>query len=104
MASTTFTAHNIRFADGTETLPGYAGGLVADTEWCRGAQRLLQLIYRGAFKGKRIADLGCLEGGYTLEFARMGMEAFGLDVRQSNIENCLEVKRRAGLSNLEFAK
>lgn len=104
MTATAFTAHNIRFADGTETLPGHEGGLVADTEWCRGAKRLLELIYRGRFKGKRIADLGCLEGGYTLEFARMGMDAFGLDVRQSNIDNCLEVKRRAGIANLDFAK
>lgn len=104
MSDNTFTAHNIRFADGSETLPGYEGGLVADTHWCRGAKRLLHLIYRGGVEGKSIADLGCLEGGYTLEFARMGMQAFGLEVRQSNYDNCLEVKRRAGLANLSFAK
>lgn len=99
-----FTAHNIRFADGTETMPGFAGGLLADTAWCQGAKRVLNLLYRGAYAGKRIADLGCLEGGYALEFARLGMSAFGLEVRQSNYDNCLEVQRRAGLPNLAFAK
>ncbi len=32
------------------------------------------------------------------------MDAFGIEVRQSNFDNCLEVKRRAGLANLDFAK
>lgn len=103
-----FTAHNIRFSDGSETLPGHPGGLIADTAWCLGAQRILRLVYGGAtqdsFAGKRIVDLGCLEGGYALEFARMGFDSLGIEVRQSNIDNCLEVKRRAGLSNLDFAK
>jgi SAM-dependent methyltransferase len=64
----------------------------------------LTLLYGNEFQGKRIVDLGCLEGGYALEFARMGLDAFGIEVRQSNFENCLEVKRRCGLQNLDFAK
>lgn len=100
---TTFTAHNIRFADGSVTMPEQ-NHLLADVPWCGGTKRLLNMIYGGAPQGKRIADLGCLEGGYSLEFARMGMEAFGIEVRQSNYENCLEVKRRAALPNLDFAR
>jgi SAM-dependent methyltransferase len=98
-----FTAHNIRFPDGSVTMPEQ-NHLLADVPWCGGTKRILNTIYGGAPQGKRIADLGCLEGGYALEFARMGMDAFGIEVRQSNYENCLEVKRRAGLPNLDFAR
>lgn len=100
---TAFTAHNIRFADGSVTMPEQ-NHLLADVPWCGGTKRLLNMIYGGAPQGKRIADLGCLEGGYALEFARMGMNAFGIEVRESNYTNCLEVKRRAGLANLDFAR
>jgi SAM-dependent methyltransferase len=98
-----FTAHNIRFADGSVTMPEL-DHLLSDVPWCQGTKRLLMTIYGGAPEGKRIVDLGCLEGGYSLEFARMGMDALGIEVRQSHIDNCLEVKRRVDLANLNFVK
>jgi SAM-dependent methyltransferase len=98
-----FTAHNIRFEDGTVTMPN-APHLLSEVPWCQGAKRVLASLYHGAYQGKRIADLGCLEGGYALEFARMGFDALGVEVRQSNFENCLEVQRRAALPNLSFAR
>ena len=72
-----FTAHNIRFEDGTVTIPD-APHLLADVPWCQGAKRVLASLYHGAYQGKRIADLGCLEGGYALELARMGFDALGI--------------------------
>ena len=98
-----FTAHNIRFADGSVTMPEQ-DHLLADVPWCHAAKRVMTLLYGASTQGKRIADLGCLEGGYALEFARMGYDALGIEVRQSNIDNCREVKRRAGLPNLDFVK
>lgn len=98
-----FTAHNIRFDDGTETLPG-ANGLIQDSSWLQAATRLMRLIYKGEYQGKSIADLGCLEGGYAAEFARLGFDTLGVEVRQSNFENCLMVKDRLGLPNLIFVK
>jgi SAM-dependent methyltransferase len=100
MMSNDFSAHNIEFGDGTRTMGD--GELLADHRWCLSAKRTLRLIYGENIKGRRIADLGCLEGGYAVEFARMGMEVVGLEVRSSNIENCLRVKDRAGLPNLQF--
>ena len=98
-----FTAHNIRFADGSVTMPDQPH-LLAEVPWVHGAKRVLTTLYGDNLSGKRITDLGCLEGGYALEFARMGMDAFGIEVRESNFVNCLEVKQRAGLSNLDFAR
>jgi hypothetical protein len=59
--------------------------------------------YRGA-RSTRIADLGCLEGGYSVEFARLGYQTLGLDVREANIEVCRYVKSRVALPNLVSAR
>jgi SAM-dependent methyltransferase len=96
-----FTAHNISFEDGTETLPD-ASWRIADSPWTFAALRALRLCYGYRLAGRSIVDLGCLEGGYTLEFARAGMRATGLEVRRSNFENCLQVERKAGLPDLTF--
>lgn len=100
---TTFTAHNIRFPDGSQSLPDHPF-LLADVPHCQGALRIIRLLYGDDLKGKRIADLGCLEGGYALEFARAGLDALGIEVRQSNYDNCLEVKRRAKVPTLDFVR
>jgi hypothetical protein len=98
-----YTAHNIKLPNGTETMPEI-GYLLADSPWMRAAARVLKLVYRDELPGKSIADLGCLEGGYTVEFSRMGMKATGIEVRQSNFENCLSVQKELNLPHLAFTK
>ncbi|WP_088348764.1 MULTISPECIES: methyltransferase domain-containing protein [Rhodomicrobium] len=98
-----FTAHNIRLPDGRETFPEI-GYLVADSTWMKAAARVLRVVYGEALPEKSIADLGCLEGGYTAEFSRMGMRAVGIEVRQANFENCQRVRQELGLPNLDFKK
>jgi hypothetical protein len=51
-----------------------------------------------------LADLGCLEGGYTVEFARMGFNVLGFEIRESNIAACRHVKSRVHLPNLNFVQ
>ena len=53
----TFTAHNIRLADGSETLPE-AGWLIADSPWTQAALRSLRLFYGHRLAGRSIVDLG----------------------------------------------
>ena len=96
-----FTAHNIRLDDGTQTLPS-AKFSMEDSPIFNAARRTLNLIYQGNLHGKTIADLGCLEGGYATEFARLGLESTGLEVRSSNIANCNYVKCNVDLPNLRF--
>lgn len=100
----TFTSHNIRLDDGTYTKPE-AGPSMDVHPWFLAAKRALDATFTGDKSHIRIADLGCLEGGYTVEFARLGYRALGIDVRDSNIEACRYVHSRTGaLPNLEFVR
>jgi SAM-dependent methyltransferase len=96
-----FTAHNIRLDNGRYTCPD-VGYTIADHPWCKSAAGLLGAVFPGDKSRIRVADLGCLEGGYTAEFARLGFQAVGIEVRQSNFQACQYVKANTSLDNLEF--
>jgi SAM-dependent methyltransferase len=96
-----FTAHNILLDDGTRTMSA-TSGFFEDTAWLTSARRVLDTVFPGDRTGIRIADLGCLEGGYTVEFARMGFDAVGIEVRDSNFAACEHVRARVSLPNLSF--
>jgi SAM-dependent methyltransferase len=93
-----FTAHRVRIgenqwtrADGTEPLD---------------AVSTMALVERaGSLAGKRILDLGCLEGGYCVAFAQLGAEeVVGVEARQSNLDCADFLKRRMALANVRFVK
>jgi 2-polyprenyl-3-methyl-5-hydroxy-6-metoxy-1,4-benzoquinol methylase len=96
-----FTAHNIRLDDGTCTKPE-TGFVISDHPWLHAARRVVELAFPHSREGLRLVDLGCLEGGHTIEFARMGFDALGIDVRESNIACCRYVQDRVSLPNLAF--
>jgi len=98
-----FSYHNIRLDDGTLTRPE-VGFLLSESPWFLAAKRTIELAFPGDIAGKRIVDLGCLEGGYTVEFARMGFEALGIEVRRDNFAACEYVKAHLDLANLRFAR
>jgi Methyltransferase domain len=98
-----FTAHNIRLDDGSYTKPDE--GLSIDAHpWFLAAKRVLDATFPADKSRLSIADLGCLEGGYTVEFARLGFQAMGIDVRESNIEVCRYVQSKVNLPNLQFVR
>ncbi len=98
-----FTAHNIRLDDGTYTKPDE--GLSIDAHpWFLAAKRVLDATFPADKSQLRIADLGCLEGGYTVEFARLGFQSVGIDVRESNIDVCRYVQSKVNLPNLQFVR
>jgi hypothetical protein len=99
----TFTSHNIRLDDGTYTKPE-AGPSIDQLSWFLGAKRIIDATFPGDKTEVSIADLGCLEGGYTVEFARLGLQSLGLDVRGSNIEVCRYVQSKTALPNLRFVR
>lgn len=89
--------------DGTETKPSI-GYTIDKHPHFRAVRRFLQVIFPDGLAGKTIVDLACLEGGYTVEFVRLGMIATGVEVRESNFRNCFYVKDRVNLPNLTFVR
>jgi SAM-dependent methyltransferase len=101
-AAVDFTAHNIELPDGSCTIPGEP--LLRDWGICRAALRTLRLLapMQEAAEPPRVADLGCLEGGYAVEFARAGYDVVGIEGRRSNVEKCEFVAAALDLPNLNF--
>jgi ubiquinone/menaquinone biosynthesis C-methylase UbiE len=96
-----FTAHNIRLDSGAFTKPDV--GFPMDAyPWFVSARGILETVFPANRKDFRIADLGCLEGGFAVEFARMGFQVVGIDVRAANIAACEYVKANTDLPNLAF--
>ena len=98
-----FIAHNIRLDDGTLTRPDVARSMEA-YPWFISARRILDTVFPEDKQHLRLADLGCLEGGYAVEFARMGFQVLGIEMREANIAACNYVKSRTSLPNLEFVQ
>ena len=104
METPVFTAHNIILDNGTRTKPE-ADTTMSAHPWFLAARRLLKTLYPAqGLVGQSIIDLACLEGGYTVEFARMGMNALGVEVREANYQKCRYVKDNVSLPNLRFVK
>lgn len=99
----TFTAHNILFPDGSETLRRQP--LLEESPRCQAALRILrEHVPAERAKAARVADLGCLEGGYAVAFARAGYDTLGIEARADNFARCQYVAARAGLAQLSFEK
>ncbi|MDI6804241.1 MAG: class I SAM-dependent methyltransferase [Bacteroidota bacterium] len=93
-----FTAHRIQIKNGIWTIP--EGG---DDPYSALSTRVVIERAGRSLAGKRILDLGCLEGGYSAAFSQMGAkEVVGIEVRKANINRCLLVKQCLGLENLHF--
>jgi SAM-dependent methyltransferase len=98
-----FTAHNIVLPYGSQTRPG--ASVLAGSSLARGALRTAMAICPpSAGRRPRVVDLGCLEGGYAVEFARAGYEVLGIEARSESIARCNFVADRLGLENLTFAQ
>ncbi len=99
----TFSGHNIVLPDGTQTRRGAEP--VADGSICRAALRDLALAFSGVPRSSvRVADLGCLEGGYTAAFAKAGYDATGFEARADNFLCCQYVAGKTALPNLRFVQ
>ena len=50
----------------------------------------------------RILDLGCLDGIFSIEFAKHGANIIGIEIREDNIKKAIFCKEALGLHNLDF--
>jgi SAM-dependent methyltransferase len=95
-----FTAHNVRLDDGSFTLPDAPP--IDQTGDYRCVKNLLPVLFPDGWEGRTIVDLGCLEGGFATEFARLGLDSTGIEIRESNLENAEYIRSRTNLKNLRF--
>jgi len=97
-----FTAHNISFGN-ESTISGKP--LLCDSGECKAVIRTLNNYFRESERSNiKIVDLGCLEGGYSVEFARNGYNVLGIEVRDLNIQKCQYISNKLNLPNLKFVK
>ena len=50
----------------------------------------------------RILDLGCLDGIFSIEFAKHGANTIGVEIREANIKKAIFCKEALELHNLDF--
>lgn len=101
--SSGFTAHNVVFSDGSATKPD--APVTGDTQTARAALRMAMAVCPpSGDRRPRVVDLGCLEGGYAVEFARAGYDVLGIEARTESIARCNYVAEKVGLENLRFVQ
>jgi len=101
-----FTGHNILLGNGQRTM-GDKTMLLGESALWSSIRKALSFLFPGTIEERnrlRVADLGCLEGGYTVEFARMGFDTLGIEAREDNLVKCKYVKANLNLPNLKFVR
>jgi SAM-dependent methyltransferase len=58
----------------------------------------------GEFAGKRVIDIGCLEGYFAVECASQGARVIAVDGKLLNLRKCEFVRSVLGLDNLTLAR
>ena len=97
-----WTAHNIRFTPGVAAMPN-----MPDFEndiRLKAILGFLSSFYRNDLAGLKVADLGCLEGGFSLEMAQRGMLVTGIEAREKNLIKCRLIEEHFALPNLKFVR
>lgn len=92
--------HNIKLLSGEFTNPDTP--LISEVNVFKNTILFLEKILEENFSNYTLQDLGCLDGGYSVEFAKKGFKTTGLEVRKINYENCLFLKEHFNLPNLDF--
>ena len=102
MTPPTFQGHNILLDNGSYTMATSSEHVIEQNPFFQSAKRILNLVYPQISEDLRIADLGALEGGYSVGFARMGFHTVGIEIRRRNYDACKFVKANVDLPGLHF--
>lgn len=96
-----WSAHNVALTKEVTTIPGQPDFLETDLR-LHAILRTLSLLYRGRLADLRVADLGCLEGGFALALAQRGMDVVGIEARAKNLKKAEFLAKYFNLPNLKF--
>ncbi len=101
-----FNAHNILLPNGNKTI-GQSNSILADKPVMSAIKRSINSFLPTPpeeRKNIKVVDLGCMEGGYSTEFARMGFDTLGIDARKQNLLKAMYIKLSLNLPNLNFVR
>jgi hypothetical protein len=101
LATQKWTSHNVRLSDEISTMPGQPDFVGTDMR-LHAIQRVLRMLYHNDLSGRRIADLGCLEGGFAMALSREGALLLGIEARSKNLEKAALLKEHFELSGMEL--
>jgi hypothetical protein len=91
-----WTAHNICLVDDLYTI---GGGMQAEYP---GLVDIIKDFIKEKLENIKVLDLGCLEGGHSITFARQGCSVLGIEGRASNIAKANFAKNCNNLDNVKF--
>jgi 2-polyprenyl-3-methyl-5-hydroxy-6-metoxy-1,4-benzoquinol methylase len=95
-----WTAHGIEIREGLFTraedlyIPALLASLVD----------ILRPFFTKPIDQMRILDLGCLEGGFSIELGRRGADVVGVEAREANFAKAIFARDALGLRNVHFVK
>src|SRR4051794_5551338 len=95
-----WTAHNIALPGGAFTIGAAAS--IMDIRRGDYFVELAQAVFRGDLCGRKVLDLGCLEGGLSIQFARAGAHVDGIDIRSDSIAKACIAAKILELQDVRF--
>jgi SAM-dependent methyltransferase len=100
-----FSSHNVRLTPRVTTIPNsnYLEMREEDSR-VKCVLHILQSTFGESLSGLRIADLGCLEGGYSIVLGLAGAEVVGVEARDINVAKCNFLKDHFALNNVTFVR
>lgn len=103
LAGQHWTAHNVRLTPNIATMPEAPDFFATDIRLAA-IRRLLRVTFGDDLTGLRVADLGCLEGGFALALALEGATVVGLEARPANVAKAQLLRRHFQLPNLSVVE
>jgi tRNA (mo5U34)-methyltransferase len=67
-------------------------------------RRILTEVFGESLAGRRVLDVACNCGGFSVEAARRGASVLGIDIVDHYLEQANFIKRALGLTELEYRK
>jgi SAM-dependent methyltransferase len=93
---------NVRLSENVQTIPTGHPEFLSSDRRLKAILRTLDLVYGPDLGALRIADLGCLEGGFAVALAQRGARVMGVEARAVNIVKGQLLKEHFGLGSLDF--
>jgi tRNA (mo5U34)-methyltransferase len=85
--------HNIHLPDGTQTAPDHDFGDFPKFKW-----EQISPFIPGDLTGKKVLDIGCNAGFYSIELAKKGADVLGIDLDPHYLKQAKWVIEQFGLS------